>query len=62
MSKMIGRASEQNTLNEVLTSKKSEWNAVYARRRIGKENLIREFFKRNMIGRMSSKIRQNSIF
>jgi AAA+ ATPase superfamily predicted ATPase len=62
MSNVVGRIAEQKILNEVLTSSKSEWIAVYARRRIGKNFLFREFFKRNMIGRMSSIIRQNSIF
>jgi AAA+ ATPase superfamily predicted ATPase len=62
MSNVVDRISEQSILNEVLASSKSEWIAIYGRRRIGKNFLIREFFKRNMIGRISSLIRQNSIF
>jgi AAA+ ATPase superfamily predicted ATPase len=61
MSNVVGRIAQQNILNEVLTTIKSEWIAVYARRRIGKNFLIREFYKRSIVGRMSSIIRQNSI-
>jgi len=61
MSNVVGRIAQQNILNEVLTTIKSEWIAVYARRRIGKNFPIREFYKRYIAGRMSSIIRQNSI-
>jgi AAA+ ATPase superfamily predicted ATPase len=49
MSNVVGRFSEQNILNEVLTSSKSELIAIYGRRRIGKTFLIREFFKKNTV-------------
>jgi AAA+ ATPase superfamily predicted ATPase len=61
MSNVVDRISGQNILNELLTSSKSELIAVYARRRIEKKILIREFYKRSIVGRISSIIRQNSI-
>lgn len=42
--KIAGREDEQETLNDALTSHRSELIAVYGRRRIGKTYLIREFF------------------
>lgn len=44
LSKIVGRAYEQEVLTESLTSHRSELVAVYGRRRIGKTYLIREFF------------------
>ena len=42
---IIGRVNEINQLHTFLDSKKSEFVAVYGRRRVGKTFLIREFFK-----------------
>ncbi|MDR1633298.1 MAG: AAA family ATPase [Dysgonamonadaceae bacterium] len=44
MKTIIGRKWEQDLLNQYLESDKSEFVAVYGRRRIGKTFLIREFF------------------
>jgi AAA+ ATPase superfamily predicted ATPase len=44
MKVIIGRKREQKLLNQYLESDKSEFVAVYGRRRIGKTFLIREFF------------------
>lgn len=41
---IIGRNGEKNQLNKILTSNKSEFLAVYGRRRVGKTFLIREYF------------------
>jgi len=41
---LIGRDFEQNILNQCLESGRSEFIAVFGRRRIGKTFLIREFF------------------
>lgn len=43
--KIAGRVSEQKTFQSLLTSTKSEFVAVYGRRRVGKTFLIRETFK-----------------
>ena len=45
MTKIIGRDIEQATLNNLYHSGKSEFIAIYGRRRIGKTFLIREMFK-----------------
>ena len=42
---IIGRLSEQETLHDCFTSQKSEFIALYGRRRVGKTYLVREFFK-----------------
>lgn len=42
---IIGREKEQAVLTKLLRSKKSEFLAIYGRRRIGKTFLIHEFFK-----------------
>ncbi len=44
MNKLIGRKDEQNDLNSYYTTSKSEFIAVYGRRRVGKTFLIKEFF------------------
>ena len=41
---VIGRVAEKKLLNRLFNSKKSEFIAVYGRRRVGKTFLIREFF------------------
>ena len=41
---VIGRVEEKKLLNKLFNSKKSEFVAVYGRRRVGKTFLIREFF------------------
>ncbi len=41
---IIGRDKERKRLAKIITSKKSEFVAVYGRRRVGKTFLIREFF------------------
>lgn len=43
--KIIGRQSEQSTLENIFSSEEAEFVAVYGRRRVGKTFLIREFFK-----------------
>lgn len=45
MTKMIGRVEECQQLQEMLNSKRSEFLAIYGRRRVGKTFLIREFFE-----------------
>lgn len=45
MADIIGRNIEQDILNSLYNSKKSEFIAIYGRRRIGKTFLIREMFK-----------------
>ncbi|MCL9981139.1 MAG: ATP-binding protein [Bacteroidia bacterium] len=47
--KIIGRASEKETLQEAIDSHRSELIAVYGRRRIGKTYLIREFYKKQIL-------------
>ena len=42
---MVGRFEEQKQLDELFNSKKSEFVAVYGRRRVGKTFLVKEFFK-----------------
>lgn len=44
MKEIIGRKEEVKTLKKALNSRKSEFIAVYGRRRVGKTFLIREFF------------------
>ena len=44
MDQIIGRVEEQKLLEEAYKSKKSEFIAVYGRRRIGKTFLIKTFF------------------
>ena len=41
---IIGRQKEQNILNSLKESGKSEFVALYGRRRVGKTFLVREFF------------------
>ena len=41
---LIGRQKEQQRLNKHLNSRKSEFIAVYGRRRVGKTFLIRQTF------------------
>lgn len=45
MRKLVGRKHEIGELNDVLSSKRSEFLVVYGRRRIGKTFLIKEHFK-----------------
>ncbi len=44
MNKLIGRKKELETLKSLLNSNKSEFIAVYGRRRVGKTFLIRSAF------------------
>ena len=41
---LVGRQFEQNLLNEITRSDKSEFVAIYGRRRVGKTYLVRETF------------------
>ncbi|MFY7842809.1 MAG: hypothetical protein ACOVOR_02200 [Rhabdochlamydiaceae bacterium] len=41
--KIIGRLREKDLLNDLISSKKSEFIAVYGRRRVGKTYLIKNF-------------------
>ncbi len=43
--RLIGRQKEKSILNDAATSQKSEFIAVYGRRRIGKSYLIQQYFK-----------------
>lgn len=43
--RLIGRTREQEKFDKLLSSPKSEFLAVYGRRRVGKTFLIREFFQ-----------------
>ena len=45
MEKVIGRTAETNKLMDYFVSGKSEFIALYGRRRVGKTFLIRNFFK-----------------
>lgn len=45
MEKLVGRTSESEKLQEYFDSGKSEFIALYGRRRVGKTFLIRSFFK-----------------
>ena len=44
MKDIIGRNKEIEQLDKIIQSKKSEFLAVYGRRRVGKTFLIREYF------------------
>jgi len=44
--KIIGREREQTVLSQLLKSKRSEFLALYGRRRVGKTYLIRNFFEK----------------
>ena len=44
MSRIIGRELEIRKLDRVTSSEKSEFVAIYGRRRIGKTFLVREYF------------------
>ena len=44
---VIGRKTEQETLQNLLETDKSEFVAILGRRRVGKTFLIRETFKNN---------------
>ncbi len=46
---VLGRQKEKAILDELLTSPKAEFVAVYGRRRVGKTFLIRQYLKTNMI-------------
>lgn len=46
---IIGRVEEQQTLARIFASRKSEFVAVYGRRRVGKTFLVREYFEGEMV-------------
>lgn len=46
---LIGRKKEKKLLTKIYHSNKSEFVAVYGRRRVGKTFLIREFFNENIV-------------
>ncbi len=46
---IIGREAEIETLDRIYKSRKSEFVAIYGRRRIGKSYLVNEFFKNKII-------------
>jgi hypothetical protein len=48
-SAIIGRKTEQEILSECFNSKKSEFIALYGRRRVGKTFLVREIFKSDFV-------------
>ena len=45
MREIVGRTVEKEKLKQIVASNKSEFVAVYGRRRVGKTFLIREYFK-----------------
>ena len=45
MSNIIGRAAEQNLLKKYIDSDRSEFIAIYGRRRVGKTYLVTEMFR-----------------
>ena len=45
MEKIIGRETELGKLNDYFESGRSEFIALYGRRRVGKTFLVRSFFK-----------------
>lgn len=47
MKEIIGRTFEIEKLNQIVKSEKSEFVALYGRRRVGKTFLVREYFKNN---------------
>lgn len=49
MTPLVGRASEQQMLRDVLASDEAELVCVYGRRRIGKTFLVREFFAPQLV-------------
>jgi uncharacterized protein len=48
-SQIIGREEELEILHTLKSSKRSEFLAIYGRRRVGKTYLIRSFFKKNIV-------------
>jgi len=46
---IVGREDEKETLQNALTSHRSELVAVYGRRRIGKTYLVREYYSKQML-------------
>jgi len=46
---MIGRKEEQTELQQIVESKKSEFVAIFGRRRVGKTFLIKEFFNNKFV-------------
>ena len=55
--KIIGRKRELQILEQIYTSKQSEFIAVYGRRRVGKAFLVREFFDNKQTGILKMKIK-----
>ena len=47
--KIIGRINEQKRLQELYNSKKSEFVAIYGRRRVGKTFLVRQTFENDIL-------------
>ena len=56
---IIGRKEEQRLLERIYNSDKSEFVAVYGRRRVGKTFLIREFFENELIFQTSGLAHDN---
>lgn len=48
-SSIIGRSAEMETLNRLYKSRKSEFLAIYGRRRVGKSYLVNEFFRNKIV-------------
>ena len=51
---LIGRKKEQKTLKSLLKSDKSEFVAIYGRRRVGKTYLVRETFNYDFAFQLSA--------
>ena len=49
MKKLAGRAEEKKILDELLSSNKAEFLAIYGRRRIGKTFLIRQYLSNHIV-------------
>ena len=61
METIIGRKKEKNQLKSILESSKSEFLAIYGRRRVGKTFLIREFFEYKFSFQISGLANANTV-
>ena len=61
METIIGRKKEKNQLKSILKSSKSEFLAIYGRRRVGKTFLISEFFEYKFSFQISGLTNANTV-
>lgn len=57
---IIGRKEEKQLLNKIYNSTRSEFVAVYGRRRVGKTFLVREFFENDTVFQTAGLAHENS--